>query len=286
MDDSPSYGEVPGSPAYGKRTHDAVPDEVEIVPEGSNSRRQSTSANLDRPLSLSGESTPRTVVEKVDPLSPSYGDVPGTAAYDIRKADTPPDLVLRTAESQDEETEVEPRQQENNGEGDSPVPETLLSRVDSLPSRHSSNNLTAHKRSPSDALPDCEERIEDTSGKAESSYYQPTEERLTNSGSPTSSTTRSTHQDPAGDNTQLTNDEVHDEQEPESIHEDDDGEEFGDDFSDFKDETAEDDDFGDFDDGFQDPNDEDVPAGDQTPPAPTYFVSIKPCLLCYPNPSS
>lgn len=101
---------------------------------------------------------------------------------------------------------------------------------------------------------------------------------MTNSGSPTT-TTRHTHQDPVGENDQLTNDEDQDDQEPESVHDEDDGEGFGDDFSDFKDETAEDDDFGDFDDEFQAPADEDSPVDDQTPPAPTYFVSIKSCLL-------
>jgi hypothetical protein len=270
---------VPGSPAYGKRTCDAVPDEVEIIPEGSNSRRQSTSENIDRPLSPSGGTTPRTVVEKVDPESPSYGDVPGTPAYDLRKADTPPDLVLRAAESQKETPEVMPSP-DSNGSGDSgPVPETLLSRVDSLPTRHTNNSFTAHRRSPSDALPDCVETIEDTSGMSESSRCRTSEERLTNPGFPVSSTTRSVQQDSTRENDQLINDEAQD-QEPEAVPGE--GEGSGDEFSDFKDETAEDDDFGDFDDGFQAPADEEISAEEQTPPPSTYFVSI-PARLAIPS---
>ncbi|KAK1090110.1 hypothetical protein LTR48_008951, partial [Friedmanniomyces endolithicus] len=38
VDDQPAYGEVPGTQAYSIRTADAVPDEVEIVPEGLRSR--------------------------------------------------------------------------------------------------------------------------------------------------------------------------------------------------------------------------------------------------------
>ncbi|KAK3066044.1 hypothetical protein LTS18_002087, partial [Coniosporium uncinatum] len=38
VDDKPAHGEVPGTPAYKLRTQDAVPDELEIVPEGSRSR--------------------------------------------------------------------------------------------------------------------------------------------------------------------------------------------------------------------------------------------------------
>lgn len=92
---------------------------------------------------------------------------------------------------------------------------------------------------------------------------------MTNSGSPTS-TTRSTH---VREHDQLTNHKANVDQEPETIHEDDD-EGFGDDFSDFKDETAEDDDFGDFDDGFHAPADDDTPV-DEQPPSASYFVSIK-----------
>ncbi|KAK2757007.1 hypothetical protein FQN54_004975 [Arachnomyces sp. PD_36] len=252
VDDTPSYGEIPGSPAYGKRAQDAVPDEVEIVPEGSRSRRQSTAGMSDRPSSPSGGTTPRTVVEKVDPESPSYGDVPGTEAYDARKADAPPDVILKASE--DGTPTEEPSQDGNNDQGNIQPPETLLTRVDSLPTRHA-NGFTAHRRSPSDALPDAEETIHDTSGFSNPSA-------------------RSSSQHTIREHPQLTDDEDHEDQEPENVQDDNDDEDFGDDFSDFKDETAEDDDFGDFDDGFQAPTDELPPAGEQTPPASTYFPPL------------
>lgn len=33
VDDHQSYGEVPGTAAYSMRTQDAVPDELEVIPE-------------------------------------------------------------------------------------------------------------------------------------------------------------------------------------------------------------------------------------------------------------
>lgn len=96
VDDEPSYGEVPGSAAYQKRQQDAVPDEVEIIPEGKSSRRNSF-ASLD-PSFRSTSPVPRTVVQKIDPSQPSYGEVPGTQAYALRLADAAPDLVLKASD--------------------------------------------------------------------------------------------------------------------------------------------------------------------------------------------
>lgn len=42
---------------------------------------------------------PKTVVEKVEPESPSYGEVPGTAAHEMRKADAEPDEVLKAPDA-------------------------------------------------------------------------------------------------------------------------------------------------------------------------------------------
>ncbi|KAF2090962.1 hypothetical protein K490DRAFT_62293 [Saccharata proteae CBS 121410] len=101
VDDKPSHGEVPGTPAYSMRTQDAVPDEVEVVPEGTRSRSTSHLSAADRPStprSPGGTPIPKTVVEKVDPDVPSHGDVPGTAAYEMRQADAIPDIVLKAPE--------------------------------------------------------------------------------------------------------------------------------------------------------------------------------------------
>src|SRR3954462_15436916 len=53
VDDKPSYGELPGSPAYEKRREDAVPDELEIVPEG-RLRKRSSAQFLEPPPSPGG----------------------------------------------------------------------------------------------------------------------------------------------------------------------------------------------------------------------------------------
>ncbi|OAL54065.1 hypothetical protein IQ07DRAFT_560688 [Pyrenochaeta sp. DS3sAY3a] len=95
VDDEPAHGEVPGTDAYKMRTQDAVPDEVEIVPEGARSRSASRVSASDRPLTPGGTPIPRTVVEKIDPDQPSYGDVPGTHAHQLRLADAEPDVIVK-----------------------------------------------------------------------------------------------------------------------------------------------------------------------------------------------
>ncbi|GME23255.1 hypothetical protein GTA08_BOTSDO09954 [Neofusicoccum parvum] len=100
VDDTPSHGEVPGTPAYTMRMQDAVPDEVEIVPEGTRSRSMSRLSASDRPstpLSPGGTPIPKTVVERVDD-KPSYGEIPGTEAYEHHRADAVPDVILKVPE--------------------------------------------------------------------------------------------------------------------------------------------------------------------------------------------
>lgn len=98
VDDEPAYGEVPGTTAYSLRTQDAVPDEIEVVPEGQRSRSASrvSLADTDRPKS---PAVPKIVAEKLEPEKPSYGDVPGTAAYEMRKADAKPDEIVKSPAS-------------------------------------------------------------------------------------------------------------------------------------------------------------------------------------------
>jgi hypothetical protein len=98
VDDQPSFGEVPGTDAYNKRAQDAVPDEVEIVPEGQRSRSASRLSASDRPVTPGGSPVPKTVVEKIDPDEPSYGDVPGTHAHQLRQADAEPDIIVKVPE--------------------------------------------------------------------------------------------------------------------------------------------------------------------------------------------
>lgn len=119
VDDQPSHGEVVGSAAYQIRRQDAVPDEVEIIPDGQLSKR-SSKQNLEGPLASGG--TPRTVgkAETDSPSGPlkspsfyqtsdlgnmpipetvvtrvdddlAHGEIPGTKAAEIRKQDAKPD---------------------------------------------------------------------------------------------------------------------------------------------------------------------------------------------------
>ncbi|KAF2128036.1 hypothetical protein P153DRAFT_432445 [Dothidotthia symphoricarpi CBS 119687] len=103
VDDEPSHGEVPGTDAYQKRTQDAVPDEVEIIPDGLRSRSTSrvsmsdrplTPGGADRPLTPGGTPIPKTVVERIDD-EPSHGEVPGTLAHQLRLADAEPDVIVK-----------------------------------------------------------------------------------------------------------------------------------------------------------------------------------------------
>jgi hypothetical protein len=103
VDDTAAHGEVPGTPAYSLRTQDAVPDEIEIVPEGQRSRSATQSRSraastlsatsaTSRPQTPGGSPIPRTVVEKVD-NEPRHGEIEGTLAHEKRLADAEPDEV-------------------------------------------------------------------------------------------------------------------------------------------------------------------------------------------------
>jgi hypothetical protein len=96
IDHQPTLGEVPGTAAYNLRTKDAVPDEVEVIPEGQRSRASSRLRPEDRPSTPGGTPIPRIVAEKIDPDQPAYGDIPGTTAYEMRKADAKPDEIIRS----------------------------------------------------------------------------------------------------------------------------------------------------------------------------------------------
>jgi hypothetical protein len=112
------------------RRQDAVPDELEIVPEGRLSKRNSSSS-LQPPLSPGGTPIPLTVVEKVDPASPSHGEVPGTAAYEQRQADAAPDVVLKASDSNVAQS-FSPSKSPNAASPGS-IPETIVTRADSIP---------------------------------------------------------------------------------------------------------------------------------------------------------
>ncbi|KAI9719278.1 MAG: hypothetical protein M1812_003608 [Candelaria pacifica] len=264
VDDSPSHGEVPGTAAYNIRTQDAIPDAVEIVPEGSHSRSSSRGRVADSPSTPGGGPIPKTVVEKVDPSSPSHGDVPGTEAHQIRKADAVPDVVLKAPKDDDGAAAKSPS---GHTPGDLPIPSTVISKVDSKPSHGEVPGTDAHAIRQSDAKPDAVEETGDAEGKQIASLAATSSERLTESGSPTLSMSRSNikpHQQRGESVTpQLESSSCLPIDLPVDIggglgeyNEDKDGqgagEGFGEDFDDFE-EGGEEDEFGDFDEGFQSP---------------------------------
>ncbi|KAI9779054.1 MAG: hypothetical protein M1839_007720 [Geoglossum umbratile] len=245
VDGGPSYGEVPGTSAYEMRKEDAVPDEVEIIRDSDDGKKV-----IDRPTTPGGRPIPTTVVEKVDPLTPSHGEVPGTDAHEIRKADAVPDLVLKIPEPGVKSEAISQSRSPSpttGTPGDKPIPITKLSRVDSLPS-HRVPGIRTFNKQREDAPPDIVERSPDVECK----------------GSPTPSINRSTIQSHARrrssgvKRTPLASSPVAagsvDGRKLEEYDENEDGDEgnedFGDDFDDFE-EGGEDEDFGDFDDGFQ-----------------------------------
>ncbi|KAI1736933.1 hypothetical protein F4680DRAFT_430622 [Xylaria scruposa] len=86
VDDEPSYGEVPGTEAYKKRTEDASPDEIAIV-------RDEQSPPTSRQAIAPGNITiPKTVVDETD-------DVPGSSTHDyhehLHQADATPDIIRK-----------------------------------------------------------------------------------------------------------------------------------------------------------------------------------------------
>ncbi|KPI44453.1 uncharacterized protein AB675_8441 [Cyphellophora attinorum] len=148
VDDTPAYGEVPGTAAYARRAQDAVPDEVEVT--GRLSRR--SSQYLEPPTTPGGTLIPRTVVEKVDPSSPSYGEAPGSKGFSHRKADSVPDLVLKAPEPGKRKG---PEHGTSPSSGQSPpVPETIVTRVDSNPAYGEVDGTKAKERREKDAEPD------------------------------------------------------------------------------------------------------------------------------------
>ncbi|KAI0186731.1 hypothetical protein F4808DRAFT_447284 [Astrocystis sublimbata] len=86
VDNEPSHGEVPGTEAYNKRTEDASPDEIAIVPD-----EQSAPAS-EQDLIPGSTTIPKTVVDETD-------DIPGSSTHGyhdhLHEADATPDIVRK-----------------------------------------------------------------------------------------------------------------------------------------------------------------------------------------------
>ncbi|KAI1189056.1 hypothetical protein F5B17DRAFT_428881 [Nemania serpens] len=86
VDDEPSYGEVPGTEAYDKRTEDAEPDEIAIIQDEPSPPIPSQTV---APLNIT---IPKTVVDETD-------DTPGSSTHGyhehLRQADAAPDIIRK-----------------------------------------------------------------------------------------------------------------------------------------------------------------------------------------------
>lgn len=144
--------------AYNMRQNDAVPDEIAVVHEqGSASSRLASQEGSNTP---SGILVPRTRVEKIDPASPSHGEVPGTVAHEMRKADAVPDLIVEASPPGPPSTAT----QESSSSGSSgPIPTTVITRADSSPQPKQGGMSGTDTYNSSNAYPDVEMKGEPTS---------------------------------------------------------------------------------------------------------------------------
>lgn len=139
------------------RESDAKPDEVAVIPEGNKDN------NVEpKPPTPGGHPIPTTLVEKVDPSSPSHGEVPGTLAHDKRAADAVPDMVVKTGNSSRPSS---PRPRSSSTPGDLPIPTTKVEKVDSKPSHGEVPGTKAFDMRKEDAEPDIVEEVGNVLGK-------------------------------------------------------------------------------------------------------------------------
>lgn len=89
------------------RMQDAVPDELEIIPDGEKSKHASGVASQNSSPAGVSIPVPKTVVQAVDPISPGHGDAPRIIARSTHKADAVPDVVVQVNDSVDSEDKSE-----------------------------------------------------------------------------------------------------------------------------------------------------------------------------------
>ncbi|KAL8713197.1 MAG: hypothetical protein Q9220_002718 [cf. Caloplaca sp. 1 TL-2023] len=272
VDDSDSHGEIPGTEAYNQRLQDAVPDELEVVGDTSKPSRRNTQSQPNRTATPGGTPIPMTVVEKVDATSPSHGDVPGTAAHSMRKADAVPDMIVQS-----------PKAKASFGDDvaapsmtpEISVPKTVVTKVDEEPSHGEVPGTEAFDMRTEDATPDVVETKGDVRGLPTSSNYRSS----LSSPKPRPPAVRNDSQIAADGGFGPMPDEEDESSDSESDasfgeHKPTVDDTFGDDFDEFE-AGGEDEDFGDFDDDFAQPPSEPVPPkSEPTPVSKSQF----PCL--------
>ncbi|RFU79111.1 hypothetical protein TARUN_3120 [Trichoderma arundinaceum] len=218
------------------QTHVEDPGAHQLA-EASDSEDQFTDAQSAPTSPGVSSPVPKTRVEKVD-NEPSYGEVPGTAAYAQREQDAEPDEIAMIPESAAESspspsTPLEPAS----------IPVTMVEEsVGEYPGQHTPLELEKHKV---DATPDI---IMSPNGELRSGIEDAVSEAPL---SPASESAHSRRESLASSQPTVLA-EQHQEADDGGIaaEEDGEGDDFGDDFDDFE-EGGHDDDFDDFEDGFQ-----------------------------------
>ncbi|KAL8750608.1 MAG: hypothetical protein Q9199_006952 [Rusavskia elegans] len=249
VDHRESHGDVPGTEAYNMRQQDAVPDELEVVGDTSKpSSRRTSQSRPDRTSTPGGTPIPKTVVEKIDPDTPSHGDIPGTEAFNMRQADAVPDVILQSPNAKSSfpdnvlDSSVHP--------GIS-VPKTIVTKVDEEPSHGEVPGTEAYDKRAGDAEPDVVETKGDPASLPTSSSHRsslPSPKPRPSAIRRDSPIAADGGFGPMPSNDDGASDGVSsDGQEP---HHTTAGDGLGDDFDDFE-AQGDDDDFGDFDDGFE-----------------------------------
>lgn len=92
-------------------------------------------------------------MEKVDPESPSFGEVPGTDAYNRRLADATPDIILKTPEPGKRLSYQDEPGHRRTLSGNI-IPETIVTRVDDQPAYGEIQGTEAAEMRRKDASPD------------------------------------------------------------------------------------------------------------------------------------
>ncbi|KAL8940899.1 MAG: hypothetical protein Q9216_002560 [Gyalolechia sp. 2 TL-2023] len=260
VDDRESHGEVPGTEAYNLRRQDAVPDELEIVGDTSNpSSRRTSQSQPDRTSTPGGSPIPKTVVEKIESMSPSHGEIPGTAAHNMRQADAVPDVILQSPKAKAEFGDTSPVRATSPGVS---VPKTVVTKVDEQPRHGEIPGTEAFNMRTEDATPDAVETKGDPFGLPTNSTHR----SILATSRPKPPVVRHDSQIAADGGFGRMPDDKDESSDHEAHHVSETFEDgFGDDFDDFE-AGGEADDFGDFDDAFEQPSTVPKPSDMEPPP--------------------
>lgn len=146
------------------RAQDAVPDEVEIIPEDGG--KEMNISGQDKPMAPGGIPIPKTVVEKIDSTNPGHEHIHGAAAHSSRRADAVPNEIIQVSEP---EQGVMDQPSSIVWSDETPIPKTVVTKVDEQASHGEVPGTEAHEIRKADAEPDAIEKKSDLPGESISS---------------------------------------------------------------------------------------------------------------------